>query len=136
MLVVILYMYFAFRTDSFTALLTWGLQGWIATLLVSLPYICLCTWMSCLVDSPFVALFLCYLTVGFPIVILKIASWSVAKALRVENLGWLERLTPWGWKYELLHPDWATAGIAAGMMLAFAGFVFLIAVWYFLRRDL
>jgi hypothetical protein len=136
MLVVVLYMYIAFRTDSLMTLLTWGLAGWFATLVITLPYICLCTWMSAVFDSPFVTLVLCFLLVGGPVILLKIANWTLPKLLRVDNLDWLERLTPWGWKYELLHPDISQVCLAMLIALGYAVVLFLLAIRHFLKRDL
>ena len=134
MFVVIFYMYMAFRTDNLGDLLLWGLWGWVAILILSLPYICLCTWMSTIFDMPFATLVLCYLLVGFPIAFIKILKGMVLQGDR--EYDWLDRLTPFGWKYDLLHPDFGVAALAIGIMLVTAVFFFLLAVWHFLRRDL
>lgn len=131
--VVITYIALTFDSHTFGELLIWGLRGWFAILLFSLPYICLCTLLSAMLDSAIATLVLCLLATGFPIVFLKIAWWTAG---RKENLNWLDRLTPWGWKYELLHPEFAKFGLAAVVMLAFSAAFWFLAVRCFLKRDL
>ena len=67
-----------------------------------------------------------------PIVILK----------QVNTLGfrgeadWLDRLTPWGWKYDLLHPDFGKVALAAAVMLGFFLLFAFLGTRHFLKRDL
>jgi hypothetical protein len=114
-------------------LVTWGLYGWGALNLFSLPYLALCTWISTAVASPFAALALAQLGIGVPIVLIKYVKslWSSRT-----DLEWLERLTPWGWKFDLFHPDFGKVGLAALVMFGFFAVFAFLGTRHFLRRDL
>jgi len=109
----------------------WMLQGYLRLMLFSLPYIAICAWVSCAIESSFgslvIALMLTYL---LPIFIGR------GEAIE-EKVGYLQFLTPWGFKYWLLQP--ATSGYFWGGVLAMLGFtaVFLVlGLRYFEKRDL
>jgi ABC-type Na+ efflux pump permease subunit len=112
-------------------LVTWGLWGWGAINVFSLPYLALCTWISTTIASPFAALAISQLAIGIPIVLLK-----YAKRPEFGNTEWLERLTPWGWKTDLLHPDLAKVGLAAAVMIGFFLLFAFLGARHFLKRDL
>ena len=59
--IAVIVAYLAMRYDIYPVgdLATWGLYGWAALNLFSLPYLALCTWISTSVASPFGALALC-----------------------------------------------------------------------------
>ena len=132
-LIVVVYISVNFDSESFGSLLAWGLRGWLATMAFSLPYICLCTLISASIDSPIIALFLCLLTTGFPIIVINIAQTVTQSQLDLE---WLDLVTPWGWKFDLLHPSFGKAALAYLIMLISSALLYFLAVWHFLRRDL
>ncbi len=109
----------------------WSAQGFVAFLLLTLPYIAMCAWISGLLDSPFGSLTLCLLTTGFPILLFKTADDTIAA-----DLEWLTRLLPWGWKADLLSGDLQTRLIGCGMMLVFTGFFLFLGLTSFRKRDL
>lgn len=113
----------------------WGFRGWLAVLVLGLPYLALCGLLSAMVDTPIVSMVLCYLSVGFPILVLKFVGNSLPANL---NADWVDRLTPWGWRNELLYPlaDLPTVLLGVGVHLGFAAFFFLLGVWHFSKRDL
>ena len=49
---------------------------------------------------------------------------------------WLERLLPWGWKYELLSRDAGRRLLASVVMLGFAAAFLWLGGRHFRRRDL
>jgi hypothetical protein len=133
--VAVIVVYLAFRYDlySVSGLATWGLYGWAALNLFSLPYLALCTWISTLMASPFGALAVAQIVVGIPIVLTK---WAQLLMTGRMNLDWLDKLTPWGWKFDLFHPDLAKVGLAAAVMLGFFSLFTFLGARHFLRRDL
>jgi len=132
-LIVVVYIAISFDTDSFAALLAWGLRGWLGAMLLALPYMCMCTLLSAMLDAPIGTLFLCLLATAFPIIVIKIAKSAAGSAI---DLAWLDRVTPWGWMYDLLHPSFAKVAASSGIMLAFSFVFAFLAVKWFLRRDL
>jgi hypothetical protein len=68
------------------SLFAWGFRGWFAVFVFGLPYLCLCSWISTLLDTPIVSLILSYLAVGFPILVLKIVGASIPGDFKLD--GW------------------------------------------------
>lgn len=132
-LLVVTYVAISFDSHSFGELLLWGIQGWFALMLFSLPYICLCTLFSAILDSALVSLVLSLLGTGLPILMVWYAGIILG---RQKNVDWLSKLTPWGWKYDLLHPELTVSLAAGGMMLLFSAAFWLLAARCFLKRDL
>ncbi len=133
MLFVVVYMAVKFDYNTFGEVLGWGLQGWLAIMLLSLPYLCLGMWISAALDSPIASLVLCVLVTGFPLIFLKVARATLSQNY---DVAWLDRLTPWGWKYDLLHPAWSQSLLAVAVMLGFSLVIGFMAVRHFLKRDL
>ncbi len=132
--VLLISLYVGFKLQVYPALeiISWTLQGGLALLVISLPYIALCAWFSCLIDAPFGALAICLLMVLFPVGILKMTNNMVLKGKH----DWLELLTPWGWKYDLLSSDIVTRLIACGVMLGFTAVFLALGMRAFAKRDL
>jgi hypothetical protein len=116
-------------------LIAWGLYGWAVVNLFSLPYIALCTWISTTVASPFGALAVAQLAIGVPIVLINYAQLMGAFE-DARKLDWLDRLTPWGWKFDLLHPDPGTVATAVAVMLGFFALFLFLGARHFVKRDL
>ena len=83
-------------------------------------------------DSPFAAFAACLLAAGGPIVVFALAD----SAMPQTDLGWLQRLHPWGWKFDLLSHDIGRRLGAFGMMLGFSALFYLLGVRHFGRRDM
>lgn len=132
-LMVILVTYLGLKFDIYHAgdLLLWSLQGYVAFLVLALPFAAMCAWISSAIDSPFGSLVICALLVGFPIMFFAIANATLGG-----DAPWLQRLLPWGWKYDLLAGDVGTRLGGYGMMLAFTGLFLLLGLRHFRRRDL
>lgn len=132
MVLLLLYIGLKFQIYPAGDLAMWGLQGFIAFVMICLPYIAMCAWMSGLIDSPFGSLAICLLLTGFPILFLKMAD----VAVRGSDLEWLMKLLPWGWKYDLVSHDMGTRLVAYAAMIAFTAFFMFIGLRAFKNRDL
>ena len=131
-LVLVLFVagFIAMRLPGFDplVLLVWGLQGWMALVAISLPYLALTTWLSLLVRTPGMVFMLSLLlTTGF-IVATKLVGGQF-------DLPWLEKLSPWGWKYGLFHPDTGDVLTSLSVILLFAAAFLAAARYRLVRRD-
>jgi hypothetical protein len=135
MAVVIGYLAIRYEIYPVGDLVRWGLYGWGAVNLFSLPYLALCTWISTAIASPFGALAIAQLCIAVPIVLIKYSQMMLERG-NPGGLDWLDKVTPWGWKFDLLHPDAGTVGLAGAVMVGFFAFFFLLGCRHFLKRDL
>jgi hypothetical protein len=131
--VIVAYLAARYQIYPLGDLVGWGLYGWAALNVFSLPYLALCTWISTSVASPFAALAIAQMAIGVPIVAIKYAKTVMPRHVDAD---WLDRLTPWGWKFDLLHPDPGKVALAAAMMFGFFAIFALLGTRQFLRRDL
>ncbi|MED5586357.1 MAG: hypothetical protein VYB61_08385 [Verrucomicrobiota bacterium] len=138
MLVILLYVQFKVGAYPGMDLWLWGFQGLTAVFFLSLPYIALCAWISCMLDSPFGSLAICLLISGFSLAILYMVKLALVSSMQVdpENLGWLVKTVPWGWKYELLHGALTARITAILAMLGFTAAFLFLGLRHFKKRDL
>ncbi|MCH2060221.1 MAG: ABC transporter permease subunit [Verrucomicrobiales bacterium] len=138
MLVILLYVQFKVGAYPGMDLWLWGFQGLTAVFFLSLPYIALCAWISCMLDSPFGSLAICLLISGFSLAILYMLKLALVSSMQVdpENLGWLVKTVPWGWKYELLHGALTARITAILAMLGFTAAFLFLGLRHFKKRDL
>ena len=138
MLVIILYVQFKVGAYPGMDLWLWGLQGLAAVFFLSLPYIALCAWVSCMLDTAFGSLAICLLISGFSLVILYIFKLTLLTSMKVdpESLNWLFKTVPWGWKYDLLHGAPAVRMTAMLAMLGFTAVFLWLGLRHFQKRDL
>jgi hypothetical protein len=87
--------------------------------------------MSGLLDSPFGSLSICLLLTGFPIIFVKMANVATRDAAP-----WLEKLLPWGWKYDLLSGEVGARLLAYVVMLGFTALFLSLGLRSFRKRDL
>lgn len=132
LVLVLMYVGLKLRLYEFSALLGSGSTAFFALLFLCLPYIALCGWLSSLFESAFGSLAVCLVAVGGPILLFKLLD-TLAVAF---DLGWLLRLLPWGWKYDLLSGEIGTRLLAYGVMLGFTALFFFLGMRHFRRRDL
>ena len=60
----------------------------------------------------------------------------VTKVLAAQfNLPWLEKFSPWGWKYGLFHPDGEVLATSLSVLLLFAFALLAAARYKLVRRD-
>jgi ABC-2 type transport system permease protein len=130
-LILAIYMAAKVKVHPAGDMVLWLGQGYLRVMLFTLPYIAVCAWVSCAIDSPFGSLVLALMaTYLFPLIVGRGAALN-------SSVGYLNYLTPWGWKYWLLEPIASAHFLGAAVaMLAFgAGFLFL-GMRYFKKRDL
>jgi ABC-type transport system involved in multi-copper enzyme maturation permease subunit len=128
--ILALYMVVKIKVHSPGEMVLWLASGYVRILLLSLPYIAMCALVSCAIDSAFgsltISLLVAYL---FPLMV-KFAS------AQNEKVGYLQFLTPWGWKYWLFSPMGGRFFGGVAVMLAFTGIFLFLGNRYFSKRDL
>jgi ABC-type transport system involved in multi-copper enzyme maturation permease subunit len=129
--VIVLYVGLKLRAYPTGDLIGWSAQGYAALLLLTLPYLAMCAWISALVDSPFGSLVLCLAFAALPLLL----AFTLSNTLHVEYDA-LTRALPWGWKYDLLSGDPARRLQAIGVMLAYTALFLFLGVRRMHRRDL
>jgi len=124
--------YMGIRLDfySWSELVFWGLNGWIALVILSLPYVALCGWISGAVDSAFTALVL-----GIAVIV-GVPLFAMLGKLALEEAHYVRWLLPWGIQNRLLHYSTAQAGLAALACLGYAAVFLTLGYRHFARRDL
>jgi hypothetical protein len=135
LVVVVLYIHLKFRFYDLGALLSWGGTGLLAVFFEALPYIALSAWISGMLSSAFLSLFLTLVATWVPLLFLFMIK-GMLVAMAAIDVPWLMRIVPWGWRYDLLHGDAGTRLTACAAMCGFAGLFFLLGLWSFRRRDL
>ena len=138
MAVVALYLQFKVRIYSGLDIWAWSLQGFVAILALSLPYTALCAWFSAMLDSAFGALAIVLTVVGLSVLLLSVLQPMLVPLFHMKSgdLSWLQRLTPWGWKYELLSGEITTRLLAYLAMLGFTALFLWLGLRTFEKRDL
>jgi hypothetical protein len=89
-------------------------------------------------DSAFASLAICLLVMGFTVLLLSLfqSMGTITMHMKPGDLNWLQRLTPWGWKYELLSGKVATRSLAYLAMAGFTGLFLWLGLRTFEKRDL
>lgn len=113
---------------------SWGLQLVFAVLLLMLPYLAICSWVSGQLSGGFTSLVACFAACGGPALLLLYIQ-SYVKKFGVE-LDWLLYLLPIGWKDDLIGPNLSHRIIAMLMMLLFTALFLALGYRQFARRDL
>jgi hypothetical protein len=128
--VVILYLGLALPYYGWGALLAWGALGFAALVVLSLPYVALCGWISAAIDSPFGSLALCGVVIGgVPLFVLVGRIWS-------KHADIASYLLPWGIQNDLLHFAPGRVVVAALGCLAYTAVYLALGYRLFSRRDL
>ena len=105
------------------------MQGGLAYFVLSLPFVAICAWISSNIDSPFGALVLCLLIVGFPAVLLKLFNPAI-------GVDFMHKLWPTGWNFGMLNSQFSVVVMTAIVLLLFTvGFLWL-GLRGFQKRDL
>lgn len=136
LLVLAVVSYMVLKLDIYPGveIASWGAQGLVALWFVLLPHLAMMAWISALLDSALTAFTVGTAAVGLPVVLLK----GLATALESAGAGsaaWLDRLQPWGWKFDLLSPSFGMRGLAVFMMLLFTAAFLWLGLRTFRRRD-
>jgi len=131
-----IYLQFKLGIYSGAEIWMWAFQGWIAILLFSIPFVALCAWMSSVVPSPFGALAINLVIVGFSTVFIFMLKSQLRATDKSEDLGWLNKLLPTGWKYDLLSDGMGARALAAFVLMGFALLFLFLGQRHFAKRDL
>jgi hypothetical protein len=108
----------------------WMLQGYLRMMIFTLPYIALCAWISCAIDSSFGSLFLGLMAAYMIPLFIGQAS-SIEEAI-----GYGQYITPWGFKYWLLEPIGAKFIGGCAVMFGFTALFLWGGMRFFSKRDL
>lgn len=128
--IILLYMIGKARLYDAGDVAIWMAQGYLAMVLLSIPYIAFCTWLSALIDSPFLSFFISQAVVGFLPLIAYLGQ-------RVsEHVKYVAYATPWPFKFYLIHPNVGWVLGAAGIMLGFTAIFLFLGIKTFQTRDL
>ena len=136
---IVTYIHFKFRLYPFGDLVSWGIQGLFAILVLSVPYIALCSWISGKIGSAFVSLVLCVLAITGPILFILFARSPIILAVpSIEDgdLNWMWRVLPFGWKFDMLHHNFGTRALALLVQTGFTVAFMFLGLRSFNRRDL
>jgi ABC-type transport system involved in multi-copper enzyme maturation permease subunit len=131
-LFLVLFLYLALKARFYPVgeVGLWLLQGFVALVLFSLPYIALCSWISASMSSPFISLIICeLLAMSVPILVFMLVQTE-------KNLKYVGYVMPWPLKYQLLHPNPLHVLGAMVAMLGFTGLFLWLGVRSFQTRDL
>jgi len=131
-LFIILGLYMALRVHVHPPgeMMLWLAQGYLRLVVFSLPYIALCAWVSCAIDSPFASLVLALLVAYLLPMMIGIAS-GINDAAR-----YAQYVTPWGYKWWLLAPVGPELLGGVAVMVGFAAVFVAAGLKYFSVRDL
>jgi len=109
----------------------WLFQGYFRMLLFALPYVAVCAWVSCAIDSSFGSLIISLLLVYFVPLFIGRAAAAIS-----DSLSYAQLITPWGYKYWLLEPLGPKLFGGVAVMLAFTGVFIGLGMRHFGKRDL
>jgi ABC-type transport system involved in multi-copper enzyme maturation permease subunit len=128
--IVVLYLGVEIGVYGAGDLVGWGLWGFAALTIASLPYIALCSLISAGVDSPFGSLTIAHIVIG------AVPTFALIGRASWEPLAKVNYLLPWGIQSWLLHPDASKVLLAAGACLGYTILFLGLGHLRFTRRDL
>ena len=123
--------YVLIKVDLYPAgdIIPWLLRGWLACCIFVLPWVALCAWISASMDSPFLSLLITLGGLGFWVIIIWIMKG------KAEEAGYAAYLTPWGFKWWLLHSNIGILFAGIAVMLGFTALFTFLGLRTFHRRD-
>jgi ABC-type transport system involved in multi-copper enzyme maturation permease subunit len=131
-LVALCYIALSYPVYPALDLVGWAAVCALAMAMLALPYVALLGWVSAAVGSARAAWFLGMVATVNSYVFINIVQGSIDSP----SANWLDRLTPWGWKYDLLHPDPAVFAVGLAALLGFTLLFGWLGLRTFARRDL
>ena len=111
-------------------LAVWALHGFLALTILTLPYIALCSWISTLVDSPFLSLVAAKLVIGGVLLLAFLGSLAWKPAI------YINFALPWAIQNHLLHPQLSHSLGTASACIAYTMVFLLLGYYRFETRDL
>lgn len=133
LVIVLLYLGFALKFYGWGEILRWGGMGFAALVLLSLPYIALCGWISGAVDSQFGSFAICGLVIG------GIPLFGALGGMLPhygKYVRYVHYLLPWGVQNRLLHYEPGQVALAAAACLGYAAVFLALGYRHFSKRDL
>lgn len=132
LVVVTVALYLGFKVQIYDgmAIAGWSLQGFIALVVLSLPYVAVCAWISAGNDSPMVSLVLCKLVIG-GVLLLAVVGQIFWEPMYLANY-----LLPWAIQNHLLAPDMLTVLLTAAGCLGYTVVYAWLGARKFRTRDL
>ena len=112
------------------ALLSWGLYGAMALLVVSLPYVALCAWVSTWFGSSFASLTFASLIIG------GVPLFAAIGRQQIDAASYVSYLLPWGYQVQLFHHDPGNVALAVGGCLLQTALFTWLGYRKFTKRDL
>ena len=109
----------------------WLFQGYLRMMVFVLPYVAVCAWVSCAIDSSFGSLVISLLMVYFVPLFIGRAAAAIS-----DSISYAQFITPWGYKYWLLEPLGGKLFGGIAIMLAFTGAFLFLGMRHFGKRDL
>ncbi len=131
-LFVILMLYMAIKVHIHAPgeMVLWLLGGYLRIMIFALPYMALCAWISCSIESGFgsmiISMMIAYLIPGF----IGFGS-SISSSVHYGQY-----LTPWGYKYWLFQPMGLQFFAGILVMLGFTVLLLFVGSRHFAKRDL
>jgi hypothetical protein len=115
---------------SWGALIGWASYGTLAMIVVSLPYIALCAWISAAVGGPFTSLTINSLVIG------GVPLFATLGKLSSEYAGYVLYVLPWGFQTRLFHHEPLQVALAVGGCLLLTALFLWLGWRKFTTRDL
>lgn len=127
---VVLYIGLRVQIYSWSELAYWGAYGLFAMLVMSMPYMALCAWVSASIASSFGSLTVAMLVIG-GVPLLGVLGDSIH-----DIAGNVLYALPWGFQHYLFHHDATIATLAAAGCMGFALLFCFLGYRRFVTRDL
>jgi ABC-type transport system involved in multi-copper enzyme maturation permease subunit len=115
---------------SWPALLGWGAYGTVALVVVSVPYIALCAWVSTAFGSSFASLTIASLVIG------GVPLFAMLGRVTHEYASYANYALPWGFQMRLFHHEPAQVALAVGGCALQTALFTWLGYRKFTRRDL
>jgi hypothetical protein len=128
--IVALYLGLKIQIYDGMAIAGWSLQGYLALVFLSMPYVAVCAWISAGNDSPMVSLVLCKLAIGGVLLVAVLGQFAW------EPLYYVNYLLPWGIQNNLLAPDASTVALTAAACVGYTAVYVWLGARKFRTRDL
>lgn len=127
---VSLYMAAKLPLYEFTELMSWTVYGVVALLIVTLPYVALCAWISASIGGSFAALSIVVLVIGgVPLI-------AMFGRMQSEYADYINYLLPWGFQTRLFHHEPSQVAMAIGGCALQTALYGWLGYRKFMRRDL
>lgn len=127
---IALYMGLKVNIYDGSAIATWSLQGLFALVVVTLPYVAVCAWISASNDSPMVSLVVSNAVIG------GVLLAAFLLQLKWDGGHWLGWLLPWGVQKQLFRPELSVVLFSAGACMLYTVFYAWLGARKFAARDL